>query len=71
MGVVQEHPLAGQPVEVRRLADLIAVAAERFRRLVVGEDEQEVRPLGRANVVRMEKARNKQERDHKTARTRA
>ena len=43
---VQPHALAGDAVEIRRLVDPAAVGADGVCRMVVGHDEQDVRPRG-------------------------
>ena len=45
---VEPHPLARDPVEVRRLNELarIVVGTDRLIRVVIGEDEDDVRSLG-------------------------
>ena len=48
--VVQPHALGRQAIDVRRLVDPAAVAADGRRGVVVGHDEQDVRPFGRRGL---------------------
>src|SRR5262249_13731870 len=43
----EPHPGGGDAVEVRRLIDFASVTTQRMRRVVVGKNEENVRPLGR------------------------
>lgn len=45
--MVEDHALTGQAVDVRRLDDPIAHASERVPPLIVGEEKDDIRPLGR------------------------
>ena len=44
---IKPHPLLRQPVDVRRLVDLRPVGADRVRRMVVGENKEDVGPVRR------------------------
>ena len=42
---LEEHPLIRQPIHVGRGVDLRTVSADRVRRVVISEDEQNIRLL--------------------------
>src|SRR6185436_2944795 len=44
--VAEQHALAREPVDLRRLVDARAVGGDRVRRVVVGHDEDDVRACG-------------------------
>ena len=44
--VLEEHPFVRESIDVRRLVEHRAVGADRVRRVVVGEDEEDVRTRG-------------------------
>ena len=42
---LEQHALICQPIHVGRGVDLRTISADRVRRVVISEDEQNVRPL--------------------------
>ena len=42
---LEQHALICQPIHVGRGVDLRTVSADRVRRVVISEDEQNIRPL--------------------------
>lgn len=45
IAVVELHPLRGKPVNVGGVVDASAVGTDRLGRMVVGKDEDDVRPF--------------------------
>ena len=67
--VAEEHPFVGQSVDVGRLKMGVSGAAHGVPSLVVGENEQDVRPLEICGICREDRSdRSKQEHGGEKAR---
>jgi hypothetical protein len=59
----KQHALVGNAIEIRRLVNLRSVTAHRLSRMIVGKDEQDVRPPHRLSLNRFDVGWNQQDYD--------